>query len=572
MEHLKSGLQVSCAQISQAGVKEVNEDSIGIRIPEGGALTHKGIVAVIADGVSAAEAGQEASQACVQNLLYDYYCTPDTWTVPKSVLAVLNALNRWLYSQGSHLPDNQKGFVTTLSVVIFKSTTAHIFHIGDSRIYRYRDRQLEQLTTDHSKQVGKITYLARAMGLDTKIQMDYRKEEIKAGDKYILTTDGIHDFYKDSFWTTLLDSSTDMDQVAADMLQRALSAGSNDNLSCQILSIDGLAASNMDETYSNLSNLPFPPLLEKGQIIDGLKVESTLYESNRSQLYIVTDIETGEKSVMKTPSINFEDDPAYIERFIMESWLGRKLRHSKLVKIVVPRVEPTCLYYLMENVEGITLREWMDKTMNPSITSVVRITRQLAHALRAMHRQQVIHQDIKPSNIMIDEHDQIKIIDYGSCMMSSMAELPKPFEREIALGTASYSAPECHLGKKPDTRSDVFSLAVILFEMLTRKAPFSGKLDDLTKEADIKKLHYQSASEINAYVPSWFDLTLQKAMSINPDDRYYDVDEFLHDLEHPNPKLKKLAAKVPVMQRNPLRFWQTIAALQAVAILFLLVK
>ena len=571
MEHLKSGLQVSCAQLSQAGVKDVNEDSIGIRIPEGTALTHKGIVAVIADGVSAAEAGQEASQACVQNLLYDYYCTPDTWTVPKSVLAVLNALNRWLYSQGSHLPDNQKGFVTTLSVIIFKSTTAHIFHIGDSRIYRYRDNQLEQLTTDHSKQVGKITYLARAMGLDTKIQMDYRKEEIKAGDKYMLTTDGIHDFYNDKHWAALLSASTDMDSVVADLHQKSLDSGSTDNLSCQILSIDGLAQSNIDETYNNLSSLPFPPLFDIGNVIDGLKIESSLYESTRSQLYLVKDIETGELAVMKTPSINFEDDPAYIERFIMESWLGRKLRHSKLVKIVNPRIEPTCLYYLMEYVEGITLREWMDKTMNPSITSVVRITRQLALALRAMHRQQVIHQDIKPSNIMIDEHDQIKIIDYGSCMMSSMAELPKPFEREVALGTASYSAPECHLGKKPDTRSDVFSLAVILFEMLTRKAPFEGKLEHIEKESDVKKMSYQSASEINAYVPVWFDLTLKKAMSINPDERYFDVDEFLHDLEHPNPKLKRKGS-LPIMQRNPMRFWQGVAGIQALLILFLLVK
>ena len=569
MKHLQSALQVSCAQLSQAGLKAVNEDSIGIRIPEGSALTHKGIVAVIADGVSAAEAGQEASQACVQNLLYDYYCTPDTWTVPKSVLAVLNALNRWLYSQGSHLANNEKGYVTTLSVIIFKSSTAHIFHIGDSRIYRYRDQQLEQLTQDHSKQVGKVTYLARAMGLDTKIQMDYRKESIKAGDKYILSTDGVHDFYPDSAWGELLENSTDMEEVIAQMHAKALLGGSADNLSCQILSVESVDESDIDETFDSLTNLPFPPLLNKGQVLDGLEVLSTLYESTRSQLYLLRDNPSSATLVMKTPSINFEDDPAYIERFIMEPWLGKKLRHSKLVKIIAPRKEPSCLYYLMEYVEGITLEQWMDKTMSPSISQVVRITRQLAHALRAMHRQQILHQDIKPSNIMIDEHEQIKIIDYGSCMMSSMSELPKPFEREIALGTASYSAPECHLGKNADSRSDVFSLAVIVFEMLTRKKPFHDKLEALSKEADIKKLHYQSAVQLNAYVPAWFDLTLQKALSINPEDRYDDVDEFLHDLEHPNPSYR-LKATVPLMQKNPLRFWQAIAAIQSLLILYLL--
>ncbi len=569
MPYSHSQLKVSCAQLSSRGIKPINEDSMGIRVPEGVTLTHKGVVAVIADGVSTAEAGQEASQACVQNLLYDYYCTPDTWTVPQSVLAVVNALNRWLYSQGSHLPDNEKGFVTTLSLLILKSSTAHIFHVGDSRIYRYRDGQLEQLTDDHTKQVGNTNYLARALGLDTKVQMDYRKESVLSGDQYLLTTDGIHDFLPDTQWDEIIDEEKSLDAIAGRMLKQAMENGSNDNLTVQVLGVDSVDGNVLHETYDELQALPFPPLLEPGQMIDGLKVIKPLYESTRSQLYLVEDTQSGNKMVMKTPSSNFDDDPAYIERFIAEAWIGKKVRHSKLVKIIPPPKSPTFLYYLMQYVEGITLEKWIKQTTNPSIASVVRIARQIAAGLRSMHRHQIVHQDLKPSNIMLDEDGQITIIDFGSCYMLSAKELTQTIDEGIALGTASYSAPECHLGLDFDTRCDQFSLAVILFEMLTGKLPFKGKLETIKKVSDLKRLRYQKATELNHYVPDWFDTALQKAMSFDPGNRFYDVDSFLQDLEKPNDQCQR-RAKLTLIERYPLRTWQTIAVIELIIIVCLL--
>ncbi len=572
MEHLSSQLKVSCAQLSQAGVKNVNEDSIGIRVPEGDALTHKGIVAVVADGVSAAEAGQEASQACVQNLLYDYYCTPDTWDVQKSILTVLNALNRWLYSQGSHMEDSSKGFITTLSILIIKSSTAYIFHIGDSRIYRRRQGRIECLTNDHTRKVGDVTYLARAMGLDNKIQLDFRREELQVGDQFILTSDGVHDFFPEKYWGAIFQSYTAIDDVVKVFHEKALDNKSNDNLSTQILTIDEIAPSNKEEAYENLLHLPFPPLLEVGQTIEGLFIERSLYESTRSQLYVVKDLETDEQYVMKTPSVNFEDDAAYIEQFIAESWIGRKFRHNKLVKVITRKTTPSCLYYLMEYAQGITLEQWMKETNTPSLKTVVLMARQMVLGVRALHRQQVIHQDLKPSNIIIDDNEQIKLVDFGSCSASSMKELQQSFSRGIALGTASYSAPECHLGNQVDTRADVFSLAVIIFEILTKKLPYYGKLEAVKSEADLEKLQYQSAAKLNPYVPLWIDLALMKALSIHPNERYHDVDELLYDLENPNQRLVDTHKRMPLLSRNPLRFWQAIVVAQAFVIGGLIAK
>lgn len=565
MKQNESSLSVSCAQLSQAGVKDINEDSIGIRIPEGVTLEHKGIVSVIADGVSTAEAGREASQACVQNLLYDYYCTPETWTVQKSASQVLNALNRWLYSQGSHFQNAEKGYITTLSIIILIGDTAHLFHIGDSRIYRYRNNELEQLTRDHSRQVGKTTYLARAMGLDSKIEIDYRKEPLQKEDLFILTTDGIHDFYSSSKWAKNLDNNN-LEEINAELHQNALANGSNDNLSSQVIKVFNTAPPAQDIELKDLADLPVPPELKKGQIIDGLTVLSTLCKSTRSYLYIVTDKKNNQQYVMKTPSPDYSGDKSRLDHFIMESWLGRRFRHNKLVKIISRDDEPSCLYFLMEYVPGVTLAEWKHKHTDFPVEKAVLIARQIGLGLRYLHRQQVVHQDLSPGNILIDDNEQIKLLDYGSFSISAKSELSKSIQLDGSIGDISYCAPECRLGKNIEAKADIFSLAAILFELITGKLPYNGKIAALTSEKQLRAATYVSATSINPYIPTWFDLSLKKAMSINPANRYEDIDEFIYDLEHPNNNLQKENSR-PFFANNPLILWQSICSIECLVIL-----
>ena len=111
--HIDGNLEIGAGQATSAGAKCVNEDCMGVRLPEGLACTLKGVAAVIADGVSSAEAGREASESCVQSFLADYYSTPDAWSVQRSARAVLTALNRWLYSRSHGLTEAHKGYVTT---------------------------------------------------------------------------------------------------------------------------------------------------------------------------------------------------------------------------------------------------------------------------------------------------------------------------------------------------------------------------------------------------------------------------------------------------------------------------
>ena len=173
LDTTKQQLAVSAAQFTSAGVKPQNEDSMAIKIPQGSLLNRKGIVVAIADGVSAAEAGKEASDIAVTGFINDYYSTPDSWSVKQSAHKVLTALNRWLYGQGQRFLEAEKGYVTTFSCVILKSRSAYIFHVGDSRVWRFREGILEQLTRDHTARISSSqNYLARALGIDLNLDVD----------------------------------------------------------------------------------------------------------------------------------------------------------------------------------------------------------------------------------------------------------------------------------------------------------------------------------------------------------------------------------------------------------------
>lgn len=571
--HFSGGLKLSIAQHSSAGQKRVNEDSLGIRVPDDQQLTTKGAVAVIADGVSTSEAGKEAAETCVTSFLSDYYSTPDSWSVKRSAQQVLNALNRWLYGQGQHYLQAEKGYVSTLSIAIFKSQTAHLFHVGDSRIYRLRSGVLEQLTRDHAMPIGRgRPCLTRAMGLDINLDVDYRATDVAVGDVFLLSTDGIHDVLSSARMLTIVsDCGGVLSTAAQSLIDEALAAGSDDNLSCQLLRVDGLPLEDAGDVYRKLTELSFPPPLSAGMVLDGLVIEEEIHASPRSQLYKVYDATADQHYVMKTPSANYNDDPAYIERFILEGWIGRRIQSEYVIDIIEPPNPPSCLYYLSAYSPGLTLGQWMESNPMPATQRMLSMVVPVAKGLQSMHRRDTYHQDIKPDNILVGDDGAIKIIDFGSCYVAGLAEIAVPIERDIVLGTAQYSAPEHVLGRRPTARSDQFSLAVIVFEMLAGHAPFRGKLPNCTSVAAFSRLEYVSACHYNPHVPLWLDAALSRALSVTPELRYSDVSEFVYDLEHPNPQFMSDEFQ-PLFGRNPLLAWQLTSLVLFLCLLWALLR
>jgi len=572
-------IQISVGQATEAGVKPVNEDRVGVRVPQGNLLATKGIAAIIADGVSAASAGLEAAEMCVKGFLNDYYSTPESWQVKTSGQRIITSLNSWLTSQSrSEFRDEHKGYVTTLSSIVFKSRTAHLFHVGDSRISLLRKENYQRLTTDHATRISADTcYLTRAMGLGMDLKVDYRTSNLEVSDLYILTTDGIHDVLSDAEIQSIIQSSTDknLDEISETILKKALDAGSADNLTCLLIRIDTLPDGDQEETFRRLSSRPFPPDLEPGMSIDGLKVEKLLTASKNTQLYLVRDPETDKRMVMKTPSLNFRDDPDYIERFLIEEWIGRRVRHPNLIRLFPNRREPKFLYYLMEYIPGITLEEWIEQHKDaPDIKEVVRIIGEVIKGLRALHRKETLHQDIKPANVMLHENGQVKIIDYGSCRVASIREIEVPFERHSALGTLDFSAPEYRLNVRPSTRADQFSIGMLTYHMLTGgQSPYNGKGAKWEKAAtlrDFTNLSYTPSYKHQPMVPYWMDGAIHKSLHILPESRYATLSELLHDLDDPNPDFIEVR-NLPLIERDPVRFWKALSALLAIATIILLI-
>ena len=568
---MPSRLHASVGYYSDPGKKSANQDFYGFTIPEQGLLRTKGIAAAVADGISSSEYGQEASHACVIGFLEDYFSTPETWSVKKSALQVLTALNNWLYRQGNNKTEEHRGRVTTFSAVVLKSTTAHLFHVGDSRIYRLRDGNLELLTTDHKTWVSQErNYLSRAMGADTHLKIDYRKHALDIGDVFILTTDGVHEYVNPETLTRiLLANQKHLDKAAALIVRQALDQDSPDNVTCLLVQVVDLPSQEPDEVIQQLTELPFPPELSEGMILDGYRVIRELHASNRSQLYLATDVDTGLRVVLKTPSVNYEDDPAYIERFTMEEWVGRRIDNPHVVKVYEPTRRRRFLYHVTEFLKGSTLRQWMLDHPQPDLEAVRAVVEQIAKGLQAFHRLEMVHQDLKPENILIDEAGTVKLVDFGSTKVAGIAEIATPVARTHLLGTKNYTAPEYASDQPGSNRSDIYSLGVMTYEMLTWKLPY-GEMPDNWKYKNLGgKLRYTPATDYNETIPDWIDAMLKKAVTPKPEKRYTELSEFLYDLRHPNQALLYKDYR-PLLERHPVAFWRGLSVILGGMVIYLL--
>jgi serine/threonine protein kinase len=567
-------LKISVGQHTDKGRKEINQDFYGVSIPKEPLLTSKGIAIALADGISSSDVSQIASEAAVSGFLVDYFCTSETWSVKKSAQRVLMATNSWLHSQSQqsqHRYNKDRGYVCTFSAMVIKSTTAHIFHAGDSRIYRLNGDSLEQLTEDHRRWISdEKSYLSRALGINQLLEIDYQSLQVEPGDIFLLATDGTYEYAETSFIVDAINSNRQNLDVAAEaIVNQAYEKGSTDNLTIQIIHIDELPEHDSNEIIQQITELPFPPNLDARMEFDGYKIIREVHASSRSHVYLALDLETNIQVILKTPSVDLRDDPAYMERFLMEEWIARRIDSPYVLKPCLQTRKRNYLYIVTEFIEGQTLNQWMIDNPKPDLETVRSIVEQVSKGLRAFHRMEMLHQDLRPNNIMIDTTGTVKIIDFGSTRVAGLMEMPHPTEQNNLLGTAQYTAPEYFLGEAGSTRSDLFSLAVITYQMLTGKLPYGVQVAKCRTRAAQNKLHYATVLDDNREIPAWVDDVLKKALHPNPYKRYGELTEYVYDLRHPNKEFTN-KSRPPLIERNPVVFWQSISFILSVIVLILL--
>jgi len=571
---MSNQLRITIGQSSDKGRKAINQDFHGAYIPKEPQLTAKGIAVCLADGISSSDVSQHASEVSVKSFIEDYYCTPESWTVKTSVQRVLKATNSWLYLQTRNSPyrySMDRGYVCTFSTLVIKSNTAHIFHAGDTRVYRVIDNHLEQLTKDHRLWISKQeSYLKRALGMTDQLTLDYRSLSIEKGDTFVLATDGVYEFTDETFIVnSIRECGDDLNQAASSIIAEAYRQESHDNLSVQIVRVDQLPQCNVSEVQQQLTTLPFPPELKPRMTFDGYEIIRELHRSARSHIYLAVNGETQEQVVLKLPSIDMRDNPAYLERFLMEEWVARRINNGHVLRPCLHTRKPNYLYVTTEFIKGQTLKQWMIDNVKPDVERVRDIIEQIAKGLRAFHRQEMFHQDLRPDNIMIDEIGTVKIIDFGSVRVAGVAECASPKEQETMLGTALYTAPECFLGQPGTKQADIFSLGVICYQMLSGRHPYGTQIAKCRSRMEQRRLKYRSVLDEASTIPAWMDEAVKKAVHLDPLKRYESLSEFVYDLRHPN---KEFITKTrpPLMERNPVAFWQVISSILAIVVIGLL--
>ncbi len=566
-------IELSVGQFSSAGVKAINQDFHGIRVPDHPLRVTKGIPAAIADGISSSAVSQVAGEIAVKTFLDDYLATPETWSVNRSVRRVLQTTNHWLHSatvsgkdtSSGETQDGElfqdRGYVCTFSGIVFKATTAYVFHIGDTRIYLGRQDAIEQLTTDHRVQItSKTSYLTRAMGFEKSVEVDAHSRVIYPGDLFYMLTDGVYSFVSDDDLRSVVrQNADDLDTAAAELIEIARRNGSDDNLTAQIIRVDRVPDLARQPTFDQRIELPHPPPLQPGTSFDGYDIVRTLHQGDRSHVFLVQDQASKQYLTLKVLSTHLREDADQVERFVTEQWIARRVNNPHVLKSPIANRRPSFLYTLMHYIEGQTLWQWMLDNPCAPIETVRQIVEQIGGGLQALHRLEMVHQDLRPANIMITAGNAATIIDFGSTSVTGLAEATSSQPDTLPLGTVQYMAPEQLLGQQATPRSDVFALGVITYQMLSGKLPYGSLLARSRTRADQAKLKYQTLIGPDSRIPTWVDGAIRKAVEIHPANRYQEPSELLYDLRHPRREL--MSGDLPLLERDPATFWKRIALL-----------
>lgn len=558
-------LAVSLAYSSHSGVRSGNEDYLGVVTPTGSELSTKGLLAAIADGASGNEGGREASEYVVRGLLNDYYATPDTWSISQSLDKVIGALNSWVQKQGS-LQRELAGMATTLTALVLRGNFYYFAHVGDTRLYLWRNQTLTRLTNDHVWDRPEMQHvLTRAIGLDNQVVIDHGMGQLLINDIFLLLSDGIWasvtQYDLEYFLKKLSNNQNNEQETVDEIIHLALANQSKDNVSGIVLRVNALPKADLRDSISTSHFLPLPPLLKKGQKIDGLQVESILNISRVTAVYRVIEISTGRKLVLKTLHPDREGDLDELKAFAHEEWIAKRVV-AKFFPQVVVREERNFFYFLTTWHEGDTLARHTDAGEYFLVPDVISHGVKLIRAIAALHRRSILHRDIKPQNIHIGIDGELRVLDFGIAQ-SGMEE--GEVIKSIKAGTPSYLAPEQFNGSAASVQTDLYGIGVTLYFLLTRHYPY-GEVEVFQTprfNTPIPPTRYRPQT------PAWLENILLKAVARNPEDRFETAEEFLIAMERGASHTNLKAPVIPIIERDSLTIWR-MAAISSIIINLLL--
>ena len=549
------------AHATATGPRERNEDFCAFVEPGKTVATVKGMLAALADGVSGGAGGREAAEYTVRGLLADYYATPDTWAVPYALERVLSAINRWLIAQAVTRRD-LAGMSCTLSALVLRGQHFYLAQVGDSRIYRLRGGVLEQLTTDHVWDRPDMRHvLKRAVGLDHHLMVDFSDGDLQAGDTFLLVSDGVWEPLGDTAMRRALDENDDPELAAAALVTQAHRSGGQDNASALVIRVDTVAENGWQDHLSAGRSLPVPPRLKSGIEIDGFEVLEVLHASRLSLLYKVKNLRDGQNYVLKTLSPDMMGQTELSIALMQEEWLAKRaLAHYFPQVLPLVAGQRSALYYVMSWHAGATLQQHIDAGRHFSVADITQMGIRMLKGLASLHRLNILHRDIKPANLHWGDDGRLRILDFG--VAASLAWQ----NTGVGVGTPAFMAPELLLeAAQASVSSELYAVGVTLYYLLTRHYPYG----------EIEPFQHPVFGEMTPVVryrpetPVWLEHVLQKAVARKPGERFETAEEFLLALEYGERRPLSALPAMPLLARQPLIIWRSVAIFALVLDFFL---
>ena len=266
----------------------------------------------------------------------------------------------------------------------------------------------------------------------------------------------------------------------------------------------------------------------RGQKInDRYQIIRTIGEGGMANVYLAHDLILDRDVAVKILRGDLADDEKFVRRFQREAIAASSLSHPNIVEMYDVGEDDGKYYIVMEYIEGKTLKNLIKKRGGLTLPEVIDIMTQLTSAIACAHDSNIIHRDIKPQNVLIKEDGLVKITDFGIAMALNSNELT---QTNSVMGSVHYLPPEQANGKGATIKSDIYSLGIVMFELLTGQLPFKG---DNAVEIAIKQMKTQipSVCNINSLIPQSVENIILKACAKNPKNRYNNVVEMYNDIE-----------------------------------------
>ncbi|MGR3741657.1 Stk1 family PASTA domain-containing Ser/Thr kinase [Companilactobacillus sp. DQM5] len=268
--------------------------------------------------------------------------------------------------------------------------------------------------------------------------------------------------------------------------------------------------------------------MQVGQLVaDRYKIISVIGEGGMANVYLAEDTFLHREVAIKALRMDLRNDSSILERFKREAISTSELSHPNIVNVLDVGVDQGTQFMVIEYIKGKTLKTYIRDNFPIPYQRVIDMMEQILSAVKIAHEHNIVHRDLKPENIMVDHYGRVKVSDFGIAL--ALSEQPIT-QTNTTLGSVYYMSPEQTRGKKATTKSDIYSLGIILYEMLTKNVPFTGD-----SSVAIALKHFRTpmpfARDVDPRIPQALENVILKATAKDPNQRYQTADEMAKDLK-----------------------------------------